>query len=97
VSDQILAITSNTPSGISAMRWLNPADGVVSKVNELPANTHQGDLNLLRSDVTVEVGDSISLKNNQTRVGYVIAEMSNTTSLARLDSLSDAIIEVREV
>ncbi|EOX4352611.1 TPA: ATP-grasp domain-containing protein [Vibrio cholerae] len=89
-------IINNTPSIISAMRWLNPEDGVVLKVNELLANIHPNDLNLLRSDVTVKVGDLISLKNNQTRVGHVIAEMSRTTSLASLDSLSDSIIEVQE-
>lgn len=88
---------NNTPANISAMRWLDPADGVVSKLNELADNTLQSDLNLLRCNVAVKVGDSISLKNNQTRVGYIIAEMSNSTSLAILDSLSDSIIEVQEV
>jgi len=86
---------NNIPSCISAMRWLSPMDGVVLKVNELSPDVYHRDLNLLRSDVTVKVGDSISLKNNQTRVGYVIAEMSSTSSLASLDSLTESIIEVQ--
>ncbi|MFV0576662.1 MAG: acetyl-CoA carboxylase biotin carboxylase subunit family protein [Vibrio sp.] len=90
-------IINNTPSVISAMRWISPPNGVVSKLHPFSENTQQSGFDLLSSEVTVKVGDSILLKNNQTRVGYLIAEMSNITSLASLDSLSDSIIEVQEV
>lgn len=65
----------NTPKKINCMRCFNPSNGIVVKINNIKncIKSHTN-LRLVSSNVTVQKGDEVIIKNNQTRVGHIICE-----------------------
>jgi len=82
-----------TPTQISAMRWLNPQNGIVTAVDVSKLSSGANGISILSHNIAVKPGDQVSIVNNQTRVGHIICMASPSQfCLENLMSLADGII-----
>lgn len=74
------------PAVLTGIRLFNPPNGIVTAVRQTLQPEVHGGVNLMTYSVSAELGAVVALANNQTRVGYAIAE---SKSLAKLEDALD--------